>query len=215
MPGRSSSSPPSAPCSSRPWTRVPVRVEPAGWTTSPAGLSTTSRCSSSQTIGMSIASACERRRARDARRDLLPALQPVALRRVARRRRAPPRRRSAARRALASRAPAARRGRGRAGRRPAWSGTRKRSGANAGARPVGRDERGEEQPDADDDEGVGEVERRPVGEVEEVGDMAEPDTIDQVRDAAADNEPERDREQRVALGRPRRRTRAWRRPRSP
>src|SRR3954451_16998353 len=47
--------------------------------------------------------------------------------------------------------------------------------------------------DADDDERVGEVERRPVAEVEEVRDVAEPHTIEQIRDAAADHEAQCDR----------------------
>ncbi len=60
---------------------MPVRVEPAGWTTSPAGLSTTSRCSSSHTIGIVDRLGLRARVAlRDLRRDLLPALEPVALR---------------------------------------------------------------------------------------------------------------------------------------
>ena len=58
---------------------------------------------------------------------------------------------------------------------------------------VGARERGEQHRDADDDEGVREVERRPVAEVEEVRHVAEPDAVEQVRDAAADHEAERDR----------------------
>ena len=56
MPGRSGSSPPSASCASRPWTSVPVRWPAPGWTTTPAGLSTTRRCSSSQTTSSAISS---------------------------------------------------------------------------------------------------------------------------------------------------------------
>ena len=55
MPGRSSS-PPAASCASSPCTSVPVAWPAPGWTTTPAGLSTTSRCSSSQATRRSIAS---------------------------------------------------------------------------------------------------------------------------------------------------------------
>ena len=58
-------------------------------------------------------------------------------------------------------------------------------------------QRAEQDDDADDDEGVGEVERRPEAEVEEVGHVAEPDAVDEVRDAAADQQPERDGQHRV------------------
>ena len=64
-------------------------------------------------------------------------------------------------------------------------------------------EREQQDRDADDDERVGEVERRPGLEVEEVGDAAEPDAVDEVRDAAADHEPERNRQHRVARARAR------------
>ena len=56
IPGRSSS-PPAASSASRPWTSVPVSWPAPGWTTTPAGLSTTSRCSSSQATRRSISSA--------------------------------------------------------------------------------------------------------------------------------------------------------------
>ena len=46
---------------------------------------------------------------------------------------------------------------------------------------VGGDERDEQDRDADHDEAVGEVERRPVAEVEEVGHVPEPDPVEQVR----------------------------------
>src|SRR6266540_3314629 len=48
--------------------------------------------------------------------------------------------------------------------------------------------KGEQQRRADDDERVGEVESRPVAEVEKVGDVAEPDSVDEVGDAASDHE---------------------------
>ena len=63
------------------WTSVPVACPRAGWTTSPAGLSTTSRCSSSYASRSSSSSRCERlRRRRRLELHLLPALQPPRLR---------------------------------------------------------------------------------------------------------------------------------------
>jgi len=59
-------------------------------------------------------------------------------------------------------------------------------------RPIGEDERAEQDRDADHDEGVGEVERRPGDEIEEVGDVPEANSIDEVRDASAEHETERD-----------------------
>ena len=53
-PGRSGSSPPAMPCASRPWTSVASRRPEAGCVTSPAGLSTTSRYSSSKGISRPI-----------------------------------------------------------------------------------------------------------------------------------------------------------------
>ena len=47
MPARSSSSPPSAPASASACASVPLACPGPGWTTTPAGLSTTRRCSSS------------------------------------------------------------------------------------------------------------------------------------------------------------------------
>ena len=55
--------------------------------------------------------------------------------------------------------------------------------------------------DADDDEAVGEVERRPVPEVEEVRHVAEADAVDEVREAAADHEAERGRQHRMPRAR--------------
>ena len=60
------------------------------------------------------------------------------------------------------------------------------------------DERYDEDPDADHDEAVREIEGRPVAEVEEVGDQAQPDAVGEVRDAAADDEAERDGQHRMA-----------------
>ena len=56
----------------------------------------------------------------------------------------------------------------------------------------------EQDRDADHDERVREVERGPVPEVDEVGHVPEPDAVDEVRDAAADQQAERGRQHRVA-----------------
>src|ERR671925_91295 len=82
----------------------------------------------------------------------------------------------------------------------AASGTRRRSVGHALPAPrlaVGQDQRQQQDPDPDDDEAVREVEGRPEAQVEEVGDVPEPDAVDEVRDAAADDEPERDGQDRV------------------
>src|SRR5437870_2056152 len=82
----------------------------------------------------------------------------------------------------------------------ASSGTRRRSVADApgAARLAVRgDERREQDRDAHDDEAVREVERGPEAQVEEVGHVPEPHAVDQVREAAADHEAERDGQERV------------------
>src|ERR671936_2778855 len=82
----------------------------------------------------------------------------------------------------------------------AASGTRRRSVGHALPAPrltVGEDQRKEQDPDPDDDEAVCEVEGRPEAQVEEVGDVPEPHAVDEVRDAAADHETERDGQDRV------------------
>src|SRR6266511_4190047 len=61
-------------------------------------------------------------------------------------------------------------------------------------RTVREHEHGEQNADADHDEAVREVERRPPLQVEEVGHVPQPDTVDEVREAASDDEPERDRQ---------------------
>src|SRR5438552_17472366 len=66
---------------------------------------------------------------------------------------------------------------------------------------VGRDEREEEDRDADDDEAVGEVERGPELEVQEVRHVSEPHAVDEVRETAADHETEGDRQHRVPRSR--------------
>src|SRR6185295_2167243 len=88
----------------------------------------------------------------------------------------PIRRSAAAREPISGRAE-----RTRSSRSPASaSETRKRSGANAWARPVGRDEREEEQGDTDDDEAVGEVERGPPAKVDEVGHVPQAHPVGEV-----------------------------------
>src|SRR5918911_2543463 len=82
----------------------------------------------------------------------------------------------------------------------AASGTRRRGVGHALPAPrlaVGEDHREEQDPHPDDDEAVREVEGRPEAQVEEVRDVPESHAVDEVRDAAADHEPERDRQDRV------------------
>src|SRR5919199_135933 len=88
----------------------------------------------------------------------------------------------------------------------AASGTRRRGVGHALPAPrlaVGEDHREEQDPDADDDEAVREVEGRPEAQVEEVRDVPEPDAVDQVREAPPDHEPERDGQHRMPRARPR------------
>src|SRR5918999_6038359 len=89
----------------------------------------------------------------------------------------------------------------RSSREPAAeSGTVKRGvGHRPRARPLAlrEQQRGEQDEHAEHDERVGQVERGPELDVEEVGHVSEPNTVKQVRGAAADQEPERDREDRV------------------
>src|ERR687888_1684295 len=113
----------------------------------------------------------------------------------------PPTSRSAAARDPTEGSPA----RKRSSRSPAAaSGTRRRSVGHALSAPrlaVGEDQREEQDPDPDDDEAVREIEGRPEAQVEEVRDVPEPDAVDEVRDAAADHEPERDGQDRVPRAR--------------
>src|ERR671934_2276742 len=86
----------------------------------------------------------------------------------------------------------------------AASGTRRRSVGDALPAPrlaIGEDEREQQDRDPDDDEAVREVEGRPEAQVEEVRDVPEPHAVDEVRDAAADDEPERDGQDRVPRAR--------------
>ena len=191
-----------------------------GWTTSPAGLSTTSRCSSSYGDPQ-----LERLRRR------------AALGRgAAARTRAPPRPRAGGSSAARAPSTSTRAGReqplGRRARADLGSAARKRSSRSprgllrddAAASTHVRERRGSRSAatsapsriaDADHDEAVGEVERRPVAEVEEVGDVAEPDAVERgsrrcrrsgarARPAAADG-ARRSGRRRRASRRPRRR----------
>src|SRR5207247_8934296 len=63
---------------------------------------------------------------------------------------------------------------------------------------VRRDEGEQQGRYTDHDEGVGEVEGRPVAKVEEVRDVAQTDTVEEVRDAPADHEPERNGQHRMS-----------------
>ncbi len=68
-------------------------------------------------------------------------------------------------------------------------------------RPVSKDERAEEDGHPDDDERVGEIERWPRDEIEEVRHVPEAYTVDQVGDAPAEDESERDRKHRMTASR--------------
>src|SRR6185312_2040804 len=77
------------------------------------------------------------------------------------------------------------------------SGTPRRSAPDARL-PLRRDEREKKRGDTDDDERVGEVEGGPEAEVEEVRHVADAQPVDEVSEAASDQQPERDREDRMA-----------------
>src|SRR5215208_7332242 len=83
----------------------------------------------------------------------------------------------------------------------ASSGTRSRSVGDrvrsSRLAPVGREQGHEQDHDARDDEGVREVESGPEAEVDEVRDVPEPQAVDQVRSAAADQQAQRDGKDRV------------------
>ena len=197
MPGRSSSSPPvGARCREQPARACRRACPGAGCTTTPAALSTTSRCSSSY-ASVSSGSGDGRLLGAGAGGSIAISSPPASLwlfgARLARRRALRPPR-GAAPPPPASRPPAVRRDSGRAALRRPRPGRRAafRAWTAAARFSLGEDERGEEDPDADHDEAVGEVERRPVAEVEEVGDEAEPHAVGEVREAAADHEAERD-----------------------
>ena len=72
----------------------------------------------------------------------------------------------------------------------ASSGTRiRRDGLESARLTVGEQEGADQHGDTRDDEGVREVERRPEPEVEKVGDVTEPDPVDEVREAASSRSP--------------------------
>ena len=223
--GPCGASPPAMSWDRRPWTSVPRSCPPAGCTTIPAGLSTTSRCSSSwcdpqrQRLGLEhrpAPSPCS------SSSIVSPPLKPVALRGVARRRRARRRHGAAAPRRRASRRSPVRRGSGRA----AWpadvlgdeelQGREDRAARRSGRRLRVRPEQaGEQDRHPEHDERVGEVEGGPVADVDEVGDVPEAHAVDEVRDAAADHEPERGRQDRMPSGGAREEKAASSRRRSP
>src|SRR5579862_9606593 len=199
IPGRSGSSPPSTSYASRPCTSVPRAWPGAGWTTSPAGLSTTRRCSSSYGTARSIASGSSKLvgGAGGSNSSSSPPASFVLFGRALPSTRTPPPRSS---RSAAAREPiSGREARKRSRRSPAaLSGTSRRVTAATAARNMLRgEERAEQDRDADDDEAVGEVEGGTVAEVEEVGDVAEPHAIQEVRRAPADHEPECDGQHRM------------------
>ena len=112
--------------------------------------------------------------------ELLTALQAVALRSHAPSTRTAP---DASRRSAAEREPiSGSSARNRSRRSPAASsGTRVRNVWNRPrplVRALGKQQRGEEDEDAEDDEAVGQVESRPEAEVDEVGHVAEPDPVE-------------------------------------
>ena len=191
-PGRSGSSPPATRPASA-CTSVPARWPAPGCTTTPAGLSTTSRCSSSQAIanGASGTSASGARRA---------ARRPRSAR--------PPRRRGAWRaarpststappsisRCAAAREPALRARKTSSARRRAQAGRR----CSTARRPL---EDVEQRQHADRDRDVGDVERRPQRQVDEVGDGALARAVDQVAGGAADQQAGRQPDERpVSVG---------------
>src|SRR5262245_18469821 len=199
MPGRSGSPPAVRPASA--WTSVPDAWPAAGWTTTPAGLSATIRCSSSYAIRSSGAG-----RGGGASRACSSSTSSPPSRRwlFARGTPSTSTARAASRRSAATRDPtpgsAATK---RSSRSPAAvSGTTYGIEATRAARAaVGSDESAEQDGDADHDEAVGEVERRPVPEVEEIGDVSEPHPVGEVRDAAPDQQADRDRQKRMPRSR--------------
>ena len=149
----------------------------------PAGLSTTSEVLvlvRERRSARALARGRSLRRART--RQLLAALEPLALRRGA----------AVDEHACARRQPLGRRARADVARRGSGRAARPRRQRGRGCETIGESAAArEEQRDADDDERVREVERGPAAEVEEVGHVPEPDAVDEVREAAADHEAER------------------------
>src|ERR671924_1680841 len=202
IPGRSSS-PPAAPWARTPWTSVPVAWPGDGWTTTPAGLSTTRRWSSSYAIRSSTSSGASCGVASGGSystsspppsRRLLGAGSPSTATRPV-----------SSSRSAAARVPiSGRSARNRSSRSPAaLSGTVTRARSVAARLPVGEEQRPDEDRHPGDDEAVREVERRPVAKIEEIRDMAEPDAVGEVRRAPAEEEAERDGKDRVPASRAR------------
>ena len=198
----------------RPWTSVP-RVWPAeGWTTMPAGLSTTSRCSSSYATRMSSSSGSRLDGRRSGTRNLEPLArhEPVALRTGRAVHEHPllrqqtlggrPRPDFVQAGEKAVQPFACRLGRHVELEVSQASSRRAARRSAPDPRLPLRGHEGEEQcGHADDDEGVGEVERRPEAKVEEVRDVTDAEAVDEVPEASADQESERDRQDRMPRAR--------------
>src|SRR5512132_1504937 len=199
IPGRSSAPPAVRPAS--PWTSVPVAWPAPGCTTTPAGLSTTNRWSSSYAMPRSTCSGSISREASggsSTSRSSPPSSRWLFGRARPSTRTLPPSTsRSAAERDPISGTSA----RKRSSRAPAAScGTLSLSVGNR-TRPLLRalrdEQRGEQDEHAEDDEAVGEVERGPEAQVDEVRHVPEPDAVEEVGRAAAYEQAERDGEDRV------------------
>src|SRR5581483_8590236 len=199
MPGRSAAPTPASSGwpASRPWTRVAVALPAPGWTTSPAGLSTTITASSSCTTVTATDSSGAGRPAAGgiSSGQVIPApaatlvepfvttvpstaTTPAAMSAVARARVAP----SSVASARSSRSPAS------------APGTTARTSAGAGRRL--RADEHEQQP-ADHERRIGNVEDRPPLQIDEVDDPAAEETgavaqhaVGEVADRAAEQQPE-------------------------
>ena len=188
---RAASGPPAAPCASSAWASVPAAWPRAGCTTTPAGLSTTSRCSSSHAIenfasGTSAASA--RRLLLDL--DRLAAAQRVALGLLL---------------AVDPHQPVV----DQALRRGARAGVLGEEDVEPLARGLGGDvnpgrmarrplQHVEQAQHAERDADVGEVEGGPGREVDEVGHVAAVEAVDEVARRAAEQQPGRQPHERAA-----------------
>ena len=174
IPRRSSSPPRATP--TRPCTSVPVSWPGAGWTTRPADLSITSRCSSSYATSRPSSSRCSGcGSAGCSNSTSSPPWSRHAFARATPSTRTP----AATTRSAAAREPTCCATNASSREPAASSGTRTR-------RAVRGEQREQQDADADDDERVGEVERRPELQVEKVRHVSESHPVDEVRDAAAD-----------------------------
>ena len=187
MPGRSGSSPPAARAERAPWTSVPLACPAPGMDDDARRLVDDEQVlvlvgDPRASTGSGSSSTRLRRRQRRPR----PARRPRAGGSSAR---ASPSTvhapaassRSAAAREPTSGSPARKRSSrspaASSGREPV-SAERRAPAAAAGCALAGEQQRDEQDRDADDDEAVGEVERRPVAEVEEVRHVPEPDAVE-------------------------------------